>query len=213
MRLHSRLLGAMLLTAIALTLGAGTANANRSLEVEGSRTELTLNGVVTFASSAARVICPTTLVKTISRVIPKVLRTGMGRITDVRTNRPEGNCFADEGVTLRAIIVLVGERENGRLWGLFYEGFLGSLPTPTGYLIRIENTQVQFELSIAGVAVRCLYEGPVGGLARVEAGGAIERLTTLPNTARRVSGSVFCPASGEFRANLDPLQRIRIVLH
>lgn len=203
---RTKLLWTALIAALALSIGAGMAQANRSLSLVGELTQ-TLTGRVTF-SSTVDIVCDVTFTKTLSRLIPKIEGTLMGRITAIRT----ANC-TDE------VRILIGASENGNLWRLFYKAFLGTLPNPTGYQIQIQNTQVLILTIILFIRVACLYEGSVEGLARVETRGNIERLRSTNERPETVEVSLLtrlegpCPARGRFLADLRPTRAFSIRLH
>jgi hypothetical protein len=201
---------ATLTAALIFALGTSSAVGLRSLSVAGSTT-LTLNGVITFETGVAttEIICSMTVVKTISRVIPKIERTLIGQVTDIRTNRPgEANCHLGGGAGGLERITILG-LARPEPWRLFFRGFDGSLPNIQDYLIFVVRSQIQFQIS----RVACLYEGEIGFLAEVDAAGNIELLLPLANIVTLVAGTrILCPNAGQFRGILIPLQTTRIRL-
>jgi hypothetical protein len=224
MAIRTKLIMAALSAMMVLLMAGGAAQANRSLEI--SETRLTLTGRVTFTASFAEVICEVTFVKTVSRVIPKIERTPMGRITDIRT----ANCSPSLGRLLESPIILIGPREDGRLWGLVYKSFEGTLPEISGLRIQIQNTQVLIavvDATIFRVSNACLYEGSVEGRAAVSR-GTVGRLTTVEEAAAREVPLKIdlraehearlrrtfsaCPERARFTAELTPTVAPRIRL-
>lgn len=197
-----RIMLAALVSVLLLSVGTGTAAANRSLSLVGEQTQ-TFTGRVTFSGIEA--ICNLTVTKTLSRVIPKVAGTLLGRVTAIRN----ANCDL--------IAFLIGEGENGNLWRLLYSAFLGTLPSPSGYHIQIQNFQILVVINLI-FRVACLYEGSIGLLAEVERGSNIGRLRSTnerPETAEiRLFQSLegFCPGSIRLLLDLRPTRTYSIRL-
>jgi hypothetical protein len=216
---YLRFLFAMLTVMIAMGVVAGTAAALRSLSVAGPTT-LTLNSRrLTFESPFVRIECEVTLVKTISRVIPKTEGILIGKVTDVRIDAPR--CVASNGARVTITPLGLGVEE---LWRLFYKSILGTLPRITGARFRIERLQVLLEIG----GVNCLFQGFVEGLALISSGvvgnlrtlrpfGTTQSLALGPNE-ERLRNNFFCPSTEiSFQAEgvngeLVPLQRITISL-
>lgn len=200
-----RVLMAAMVAVLALSLAVGVANALRSLSISGSTT-LTLNGRVVFTGEGVRVECNATITKTISRVIPKVNRILIGKITRVDTPavKPEANCRSSIGRLSNIEIRGLEREENGRI---FLNGILGTLPRITGLLLFVSRFQASFTTEISG---RCGYESPVEGLgvlAAIDAAGNVGELTFLRNEAIRLEGGIFCPRRNEgLSGTLRPLQ-------
>ncbi|HYV17043.1 MAG TPA: hypothetical protein VE972_13605 [Conexibacter sp.] len=177
--MHNRitLLTAALTAALALSFGAGAAAALRSLSLTGE-TMLTLNSkAFTFRSSFSEIICEVTMVKTLVRAIPKVEGTTIGAVTEVRFNIPSCRIRGTGVERVNSIQVLrVGVAEN---WRLFYKSILGTLPRITGAIVNIANSHILLDLTVFGGNVRCLYDGEIAVLARLDATGRIVSLESI----------------------------------
>ena len=164
-----------MLTVLVLFDSSSTATATRSLGLEGE-TRLTLTGTITFAGEGLEVTCNTTVTKTLSSVIPKTERTVIGRSTGISTSGCRGT-----GNSLRALNL-----EGASSWRFAYKSFLGTLPNPTGYRMKVENVQVLLELFTSLVA--CLYEGSFELLVTAENSGRgnLERFRTTESSPETV---------------------------
>jgi hypothetical protein len=206
-----KLLMTALTAALVLSLGVGTATALRSISLERLPTEVVGQGPITFVGGATQVICNVTFLKTLSRLIPKINGTLIGKITGVRIDIPNCRTTAE---SVNTIIVLGVEKEE--LWRIFYESILGTLPRITGALAQLRNVQVLLGIRLLGINATCLYAGRVFVLSEIEAGGIIGKLRTLRETQALQAGSTFgCPRTGEFVAteiNQGPGQAIKIIL-
>jgi hypothetical protein len=219
-----KLLMAALAAMFVLSLGVGSAAALRSIGLEGAGPERTstLEGRVTFAGGGIEIICNVTMQKTLSRIIPKTEGVLIGQVTSVRVQAPE-LCTIRGAERLNGITILglPGSREGRpELWRIFYKSFLGTLPSPTGFLFELQHTQVLLGVRVFGFNVSCLFEGTVPVLAEVgtEPRGAtniIRTLRTLRNNLPLLRGEFGCPAEGSFNTtNMEQAagQRIRITL-
>lgn len=193
------------LTAVlALSIGAGTASANRSLAVEPGGAILA-EGPLTFSSNAGRdqIISSVTLHGSLHRELINKLRGELvGFITGVlielcRTNREGTSCVV---------------RSNLRLpWHIRYEGFRGTLPNITGILLLLEGFFL-IEARAFGFPVwSCLYGGPIFGLTN---GPSVTTLTVdaEQNVPRLVRLAGECPAEGILSGTMRvrPTQRLRL---
>ena len=206
MHRFTKLALAALVFTFVLALGAGTASANRSLSLDPAggvqaSSRLTLRGT---EGGGATVICDITLLRTISRVIPKINGTLMGKVTGIRIARE--TCSASTGgevtvtpqcATQTAERSLWTANECGELWRLSYEGFEGTLPRITGIRKRIRGVQFLVLIDIFFARISCLYNGDAFARinvreGRITEGRASEELINLT----RVSGPETCPGPG-----------------
>ena len=178
--MHNRikLLTAALAAALVLSIGAGTAGALRSLSVGGELT-LTLNSrALTFRNSLFEVIAGATIVKTMSRTIPKVEGASVGAVTEVRFDIPRARISGFGATRVNDIRVLrVGTAGN---WNLFYKSILGTLPRINGAIMKIANSHILISVDIFGPPpTTCLYDGEIELLARLDATGRIVSLESI----------------------------------
>jgi hypothetical protein len=171
------------LTALSMAVIADVASASRSLEIRGGAGGVrAIARGLTFGDAEAplarTVICEVTLLRTISRIIPKTPGTLFGRVTGVAVDFPRcstvGAPFALTAVTpLRdrgSPGTLSGNLYNvsgspSNLWKLFYDGFSGTLPNVTAINFHIQGFQFLIEYS----GVRCLFSGNL--FARINIAG------------------------------------------
>jgi hypothetical protein len=227
---------AALVMAFLLTSLTGTATALRSIQIEGAAGEIPVSGLLKFSQEGglelASITCKVTLLRTISTIIPK--RTGVliGRVTGVAIDRgtPEAtHCTLRSIRTLEEVSVLPGpHRELGagvllystvgpnELWKLIYDSFQGSLPAIEGINFHVVSSQflLAFTDAIAR-RFRCLYQGDVYGLIRVEAGGGIRTgevvLSRTRLGATTLAGSTEC-TRGTLSGTFTVGQNLRIRL-
>jgi hypothetical protein len=209
-----RLIRATLLASIALfslALLAGSASANRSIEVEGLESgrsiSLTSEGAVTFLEEAGGTDrCNVTLTGTIGRLIAKTTRLPEGQIGSITGGRTR-ECVGPFGEAHAENIVLAEPRVVG-LRGpipLRYNSFLGTLPRINGILI----VALRPGFLIRPAGLECLYRvAELGALIEFELNGALPRsgrgrfLTNVANLVAELSNA-FCPRSGELRFNFN----------
>jgi hypothetical protein len=195
MHIRIRLLMAALTAALALSLAATTASALRSLSVVGSTT-VSANGLVKFIQrgGGTTVECKVTIVRTISRIIPKIAGTLLGAIIAIITDRAGNpNCRSSLG-TLRNIIIL--ELENPGKYRLKFQSIVGTLPIITAIKKTIEGLRIGFEITEPfGATLRCLYEERVRAEGRP--GEATEDLNERQQLARIRFGANIALRTGE----------------
>jgi len=235
MQLPTRIFTVALTTALALTLFACIASANRSLEISpggsvSASSRLTFGNVerVGEARVRQRVICNVTLLRTIGRSIPKTTGTLFGNVTGVAIDRSEPrnpHCSTELG-TFEEVQFLTNEtvgthRELGSgvllytvTWLLVYDSFQGTLPSIEG--INFHVLDVQFRLRISGIT--CLYgrstESSFGLIESLSSEITRARVVTSRTGLERVEGGFLCPGprlSFEGTFAISPTQRIRLV--
>lgn len=202
---HTKLLLVALTAVLALSIGAGTAGALRSISINGSTT-VTGSGSVTFVSTGGGVTirCDVTVTRTLSRAIPKVAGILLGKITRIATNRPEARCTSSLG-SLQGIIILGIEREeNSRL---FFRSITGTLPNITGINKTITGTLIGFSTRIVIIGtITCLYREDGNGIEVRENLNAERRFISaeiLRNRAIILPGQPgTCPREGELSGTL-----------
>jgi len=172
MRNHTKLILAAAIAALALSLGGGAASASRSIRLNGVEAggAMRWNGQATFhRTGEARdsIICDITLLRTITRTIPKTAGTLIGKVTGVAVDRgARGEHCRGTGIIGGPIdiIPLIGTGRSGlhrelgggillwtvtggaaELWKLIYDGFSGTLPTITAIRFHIQKAQFNFE--------------------------------------------------------------------
>jgi hypothetical protein len=146
-----------IIAALTLMLTSAMANAGRSLEVRGAERGSNAEGVLTISelgrSGSSSAICSVTLLRTLSRILPKITGTRMGAVTGVAIDI--ASCGGGEFAAPSEFAVLRSDetrscRELGSRrqlcvvdWAVTYEGFLGTLPEITGVLRRVAGTRFQ----------------------------------------------------------------------
>lgn len=215
MTTHAKFLLALIITALTLSIGVGSASALRSISVVGETT-VAGSGRVTFTSSegGTRIECNVTITRTISRTIPKIAGILLGKIIRIDTGFPEAGCRASLG-TLQGIDILGIEREErGRL---FFTSITGTLPSMTGKNELIKGLLIGFRTRIVIIGtITCLY-GENGAGAEVRMRFDAERRITEAqigtNTAiilERQPGS--CPREGRLTGTLRETRGPRFIL-
>jgi hypothetical protein len=200
MHMRTKLVFAALAAVLALSFGAGTATALRSLSVTGETT-LTLNSrALTFRSTFVEVVCSVTMVKTISRVIPKTSGILMGAVTRIIIEIP--TCRATGFGVERVNDIRVLGLETGAEWRLIYKSILGTLPRITGAIVNITRSHTLIDVQVFGSSVKCLYDGEIEGLATLDATGKIVSLQTTgrENLRKNASSNGLCSETGSFVA-------------
>jgi len=195
---RTKVLMAALTAALLLSLGAGTAAALRSLSVVGETT-VTLNSRRLTFENGSSIICEVTMIKTISRVIPKRFPILIGGVRDIRT----ASCTSPLGTPAPPRFLNLNTATD---WRIIADGFQGRLPGIEGLRARIEKSHTLFEIRTFLGTVNCLYSGEIDGLVHISpTTGKVEFLETirvdnliLDNANGLNSGS--CGATGHFTA-------------
>ncbi|HYV15510.1 MAG TPA: hypothetical protein VE972_05785 [Conexibacter sp.] len=194
-----RLLHATGMAAVALALLASVAAGSASLGIEpaGSFTA-TSEGRVTFQDrgGAFRVSCNMTLTGILGIGVNKEAARSLveGPVAKVKT-ATLGSCTETLGGAAEGRFLLEAEEP----YQLRYDSFLGTLPNITGVLLT--TLGVKLELGSRSLGIRCLFEGEIGFLVRVEA-GRMSRFTYLESVTRLISGSESCPREGAIRGTM-----------
>jgi hypothetical protein len=87
---RTKLLLAALCALVVCSFAAGSASANRSIEITGGpqvQTEGQLQFIGTEGSAALEISCDVTFLRTITRLIPKISGTLIGKVTGILINR------------------------------------------------------------------------------------------------------------------------------
>lgn len=200
--INTRYLGAALVTALVLALGAGTAAANRSLQAAAAEGEL---GSIrkhatrlTFRDSIESIICEVIRNLRHNRNIAKMIGAQMGVIFDAGTL----NCMGVARVTVPG-----QERFENVRWPKTYDGFTGTLPSITE--IRTVVNGVTF--LVQGILNGCQYRGNV----RFRTGGrAMADLTVVAGSIpfeRRLFGE-FCGPTLSIIGTLAVTPRVNYTL-
>ena len=196
-----KLLFAALIAMFALSLGAGTAAALRSIEVVGgARTIEARSRALTFTEEEGRfrVICEVTLEVRLNARIAKTAGEVVGT-----ANVEARNCSGG------TVTVLRGRQP----WSVTYVSFAGTLPNVTSVRLEIRGAEFLIE-AFFGIA-RCLYSGSAQGTT----GGGTNRITeiraeerrSLPLSSEALSGAT-CPRQGIFRGTFtNAAVEIRLV--
>jgi hypothetical protein len=200
MHIRVKLLLTALTAALALSIGTGTAVALRSLSATQETTLRLASRALTFRSSFVEAICEVTLLKTLSRSIPKLENILMGGVTGVRI--PVERCRVS-GFGAESVLEVEALRiETGEEWRVTYQSYLGTLPRFIGVKFRIKKLHIKIGISIFGSRVACLYDGEIETLASVNESGRLVSLesTRGENLRKNASSSELCSASMEVRA-------------
>jgi hypothetical protein len=182
MRTSTKLLFAALAVFFALSLGAATASALRSIQVSATNVSAR-SRALTFTEEAQRfrVICEVTLAITLNARIAKTPGAAVGSANPEVRNCSGGNA-----------------RVLGTRWPITYVSFSGTLPNIREVTLQIERAE--FLLEVFFGAAECLYSGSAQGIT---SGNPITSITA--NETREVSlarselSSVRCPARGRFK--------------
>jgi hypothetical protein len=121
--MHNRinLVTVALIALLALALATGAASANRSIEVRGAERGVTASGKLTFNGSelaqSNEITCDITLLRTVTRTIPKISGTLFGKVTGVAIDRGETtrspNCRHGESIVVVLDIIPLIELPTG----------------------------------------------------------------------------------------------------
>lgn len=207
------LLAALALTAFAASAGSASAASGVRITPGGAITQ-TSQGKVTFQAGETRIECNLTLTGRLETALVRFVRgtlTRLGQITRVDWRECVGG-EVERVLNLPWNIALNTILENEpRNCTRVNEPFLAPYNTACGALIVILGPQ--FQLSIFGGFVRCLYGSAaerVGALLPLtrtgdngrEATYTMGLLTILANSFRLTSG-FGCPATGEMRGRFN----------
>lgn len=207
---HSRLFMAALTAALVLAFGTSVASASRSLELRGGERGVTASSVLTLNGTELReeldVVCPITLLRTLSRIIPKV-EILMGALTGVAINltacrgtsqvvplTAEGTAAPCRRLTADIELCTVN-------WKLMFVSISGTLPDITDVLFYIRDARFRIR-NIAS----CLFAGDAFGNVNVERRTVTSASANLALTRLRRISEFFCPIStatfdGTFRVS------------
>lgn len=238
--MHKRIrpLFAALIAAFACSIAAGSASANRSIEVTGGPNVLAsgqLQIIGTEGGASLEITCDVTLHTTIARLVPKISGTLIGKITAISINR--GGTTRSPGCRHGSFVREVHDilplncthRELGGnvlswdcsgapagLWKLIYDSFQGTLPRIEGINGHIQGAQFnEVLLEPFGGTIECLYEGSIFGLIEIvretgtiTRGRAVRERTGLA----RIRGSGLCPARATFSSAATITPTLTILL-
>ena len=175
-------------TALAASLAPGTAIANTITAEPGGNITATSLGRLSFnGSGGIEINCRVTLNGTIGSSINNARETSVGSITGGSTS---------ECNTGSATFLL------GTAWPLSLAEAAREERSPK--LVNINMASAKIQVTVIGQT--CLYEATLP--LQLAADGLDESSTTrlvriLGNTARKVSGGIFCPATGELSGELS----------
>jgi len=193
MHKRSKLLFAALIATLALSIGAGTASASRSIEVSPTASTATFPALV-FSSSegGVSITCRVVLTQRLHERIAKTVGALVGFITEVDVRECRGG---------GAIV-----RRETLPWHLQLVSFTGTLPRITSVRLRI--IRATFLLEVFGV--RCRYQGNPEGTTN---GPEVTSLRADPAISIPGGGEFLCPPSGNFAgsATVSPTVRMRLV--
>ena len=204
MKNRAGLLLAGLSATILLAFAVSTASALRSISIVGETTA-TAQGRISFIGGGSTLECNITLVRTLSRSIPKTAGILLGAIIDIRIALREAGCRSSAGTLTAFTILGLG---TGELWRLFYESFDGTLPNITAINKIIKNWLWSDTITVPIFgSITCLYEeeeGRRGGQAKesLTREGRLEKFRIGANRSSRVRGSGLCPERGELSGEL-----------
>ncbi|MFY9580986.1 MAG: hypothetical protein WAQ33_16870 [Gaiellaceae bacterium] len=215
MHKHAKLLMVALTAAIALSLGAATANAARSFSATNNTLLTYVSPALSFRGGELQVICAVTLTASLHSTAAKTRGTLIGFINGGRTER----CRNSLGTGGTVGIALVSHRSP---WHLKLASFRGTLPRITEILFTIELPEFLIGANEPfGGFLGCLYRGRELGVETTGRTGAaeytVERLRPQRNSSALSSevlntSIISCPAAGElvgeFTATLPPVIRL-----
>jgi hypothetical protein len=224
---RTKLLVTALVAGFVCSFAAGSASANKSIEVRGGpavKAEGRLIFVGTEEELNREVTCDVTLLRTITGNFPKIGGTQFGKITSILIDRGESSrsphCRTGSAFRLTHDIALLNcshseagagilrwdcSRAPAGSWNLLYDSFQGTLPRIEGINFHIASSQFRLRLlEPFGGAVECLYEGSAFGLLVVSPIGAITRGRAVRGLTAliRNSGGVLCPARESFEGDI-----------
>jgi hypothetical protein len=219
MNRKTRYLAAILAAFFVIMLAASGAQALRSLSLVGE-TNVKTEGNLRFGGEglprSTEITCEVTLLRTLSRVIPKIEGTLIGKVTGVAIDIPR----CRHGENIRTVNNIIAHRDfatltssctgvgirlcdvttANNLWKLVFRSILGTLPRITGLLFTLKSAQFTLDVTdILGGHDVCGYEGDQPALAELNAEGVITGgrilLEMVSMTARRLGG-ISCTSPG-----------------
>lgn len=217
MRTRSKLLLAALTAALALTLGAATANAARSFSITNNALLTYVSPSLTLQTGSDQIICAVTLTASLHVTGAKTRDTLVGFVNGGRG----GSCRNTFTTPTNDPIILVSHRFP---WHIKLISFRGTLPRITEVSVRLERARflISFVEPIfrAGL-LACLYEGEARVTTRGRTGAAeytVELLISDETDVYRLLSEALnqaivpCPETGNlrgvFHANLPPIIRL-----
>jgi hypothetical protein len=156
MHTRSKLLLAALTAALALTLGATTANASRSFSATNNTLLTYVSPGLTFGGvpSGSSFICPVTLTASLHSVAAKVAGTLIGFVNGSRF----GRCTNSVGTDMVAIPLV----SHVLPWHITYNSFRGTLPRITEILFTINRAKFLLETFVFELnRQNCLYQANI----------------------------------------------------
>jgi hypothetical protein len=237
---HAQLSLAALVAVVVCSIAAGSASANRSIEVRGG-SGISASGRITGGDTEGtiEITCDITLLRTVTSLVPKTSGTQFGKVTGVAIDRGESrapHCRFGGAITgvndivpLQAARTACTHRELGRglllydcsraearLWALIYDSFQGTLPRIEGVNVHMRGYQDNITATGPfGEPCECLYEGEVFALLPIrqpEATANSARVVEATTRLNRVSGSGICPARVTFAGTFTVAPTITIRL-
>jgi hypothetical protein len=203
MRTHTRMLLGALTAAIVLATAIGTASANRlSISNRNFRQVWSpLSFTTEREGEGVRIACNVTLEGSFHyNTIAKRLGALLGYVTKATVGHPcsgAGEAWANNGIEESRLGSAI---PNSLPWHITYEGFEGRLPEISGVRLLLVP---RFTLR-APIANLCGYEGNAEGVVKLGRGGVATSIIPDPNVrVPKISGGIFCPASGFFTANAE----------
>ena len=198
MTTHAKAFLATLIVLLALSIPVGVASSLRSLSIVGETT-ITASTVGTFMFGTTIITCPMTIIRTVSRLIPKASGILLGKIIGWRTDPPGPTCSINLG-TLQGVDILGLEPEEA--CRLFYEGISGTLPSVTGINTTIKHCLIGFRTRILIIGtITCLYAEAGEGISATESvrEGRLSSIIIGSNRLVLLEGqSASCPREGRF---------------
>ena len=194
MHTRSKLLVAALIAMLALSIGAGIASANRSIQTNpGGVTRITFRELRFSGSEGGVVItCRVVLTANLNARIAKARGSAAGSITAVEVRECRGGAAIVRAETLP--------------WAVQFDSFGGTLPRITS--VRLRLIRATFLLEVFGV--RCRYQGNAEGITN---GPEVTTLRADERIAIPGGGEFLCPPSGTFggTGTVAPTQRLTLV--
>jgi hypothetical protein len=199
-----RLLLGAVTAALALSLAAGSASANRSISVTpGGLITATSNGLTTF-EELLDITTSVTLVGSLHRVIPKIIGWLAGLIRSCRAALGTSPQLPEFTFDVRCELTLE--------WHVRYNGFEGTLPNIAAIRLIFLNIGIRIrDLEPRVGLYNCLFPGNLPVTARGRAANEIEVFTIQPTVltgAFPCEGRTMVPR-GSYR--LTAAQALRLV--
>jgi hypothetical protein len=204
-RILTKLAMTVVLAAIGIAALSGTANASRSLQVNGGAFLAISQGLLSLRTTLGGIprdiTCLVTLHGSLSTIIPKRSGTLFGKITGRTIQNP---CNPTIGNVTTAEV-------EGLPWKLIYLTFTGTLPNPNLVVFQVQGAAFRIRITSVTPVSGCGFRGDVPA--------AIAFRGSAPNTSGLIAiirhtvpglREAGCPANGQLigRFSVTPTQTL-----